>query len=115
MFMPKKGSGSSLLFTCAATTVVGTSAWIQSLALNDGLEMASPVAVTFAEDCSDHPSCKGSDTAGTAWKLGWATATASRTNGLTSLNIFMEDVLRNLRILRYGKPRGILHRSRPSS
>src|SRR5450432_3465912 len=100
MFIPKKGSGSSLLFTCAATTVVGTSACIQSLALNSGLEIASPVAVTFAVDCNAHPSCNGSDRAGAAWKLGCAAATASRKNGITSLNIFMKMSFTNPRYYR---------------
>jgi hypothetical protein len=70
--------------------VVGTSAWIQSLVLNDALEIASPVAVTFVEDCRVHLSRKGSVKAGAGWKLGWATATASEKNGIKSLNIFMK-------------------------
>src|SRR6266849_4994880 len=87
--MPLKGSGSSPLFTCAATTVVGTSAWIQFLISNDLLEIASPVAVTFVEDCRVHPSRKGSVSAGAGWKLGWAAATASEKNGTKSRMIVM--------------------------
>ena len=74
--------------------MVGTSAWIQSLAFNvasnDGLAMASPIAVTFAEDCSAHPSRKESLSAGVGWKLGWAAAAASEKNGIKSLSIFMK-------------------------
>src|SRR6202790_1012998 len=91
--MPSKGSRSSSLFTCAATTVVGTSAWIQFLVSNDLLEIASPVAVTFADDCRVHPSRKGSVSAGAGWKLGWAVAIASERNGTKSRNIFMKSIL----------------------
>src|SRR6266853_5324756 len=88
--MPLKGSGSSPLLTRAAPTVVGTSAWLQFLISNDLLEIASPVAVTFAEDCRVHPSRKGSVSAGVGWKLGWVPATASEKNGIKSRNIFMK-------------------------
>ena len=92
--MAKKGSGSSPFFTCAATTVVGTSAWIQSLASNDALAMTSPVAVTFAEDCSAHPSRKGRVDAGTGWEVGWAAAIASEKNGIKRRSIFIKVSLK---------------------
>src|SRR6266403_2131786 len=55
-FIPSKGSGSAPLFTCAATTVVGTFALIQSFGWNDGLAIASPFSETLAEDCKAQPS-----------------------------------------------------------
>src|SRR5262245_1273689 len=64
-FMPKYGSGSSLLATSAATTVVGTVAACHAFASKPGCEIASPVAVTFADDSMRHPVeiCSGVDAA----------------------------------------------------
>src|SRR6266404_8782141 len=55
-FIPSKGSGSTPLFTWAATTVVGTFALIHSLGWKADPEMASPFSETFVEDCNAHPS-----------------------------------------------------------
>src|SRR6202045_2412775 len=58
--MLKKGSGSVLSSTSAATTVVGTVAWCQPLGTNFAVEMASPLASTFREVCNLQPSRSGS-------------------------------------------------------
>jgi hypothetical protein len=60
------------------------------LGLKEALEIASPVAVTLAEDCRAHPSRKGSVRAGAGWKLGWAAAKVSEKSGIRSLNIFIK-------------------------
>jgi len=54
------------------------------------LEIASPLPVTFAEDCTAQPSRKGSVRAGLGWTSGWAKATAIKKNGSRSRNFFME-------------------------
>src|SRR5258705_12369471 len=58
-FIPKSGSGSRPAFTCAATTVVGTVALIQSLGWKKGVARSSPFSETLAEDCRAHPSLSG--------------------------------------------------------
>src|ERR1700680_1602184 len=58
--MPKRGSGSVLSFTSAATTVVGTLTACHPLVENSGVEMTSPLASTLADVCSVHPSCRAS-------------------------------------------------------
>src|SRR5215470_18878085 len=54
--MPKNGSGRSRAFNCAATTVLGMDTGSQSLGWNAGVEIVSPVSLTFAEVCRDQPS-----------------------------------------------------------
>ena len=97
MFIPKKGSDSSPVFTCAATTVVGTPASIQPVVGKEAVEMVSPSAVTFAEDCRLHPSRKGSVSAGAGAKLVWAAATAAKKNGISRRNVFIEISLHESR------------------
>src|SRR6202035_1552558 len=58
--MPKRGSGSVLSLTSAATTVVGTLTARHPLGENCCVEMTSPFASTLADVCSVQPSCKAS-------------------------------------------------------
>src|SRR6516165_616373 len=63
-FMPNIGSGKTLCFTCAATTVVGTVTSIHPLVAKPGFEIASPSCPAFADtsilldDCRVQPSAR---------------------------------------------------------